>query len=101
MQVAAGGTVVVELPGNPTTGYIWQVTANDESILLPTGYEFTPDSDAIGAGGMEQFKFNAMAPGTVELALANSRTWETDTPPARDLRRDRGGRRPSGLKTTP
>ena len=82
VQVAAGGTVVVELPGNPTTGYIWQVTANDESILLPTGYEFTPDSDAMGAGGMEQFKFNAMAPGTVELALANSRPWETDTPPA-------------------
>ena len=81
MQVTAGGTVVVELPGNPTTGYIWQVTANDESILLPTGYEFTPDSDATGAGGVEKFTFHAMAPGTVDLALAYSRPWETDTPP--------------------
>jgi len=81
VSVNAGGIVVVDLPGNPTTGYIWQVTANNESILLPMGYSFTPDADAPGAGGMEQFRFNAMAPGTVELALASSRPWETDMPP--------------------
>lgn len=82
IQVAAGSQLVVELPGNPTTGYAWQVTANDESILLPTGYAFTPDSAATGAGGMEKFTFHVMAPGAVSLALANSRPWETDVPPA-------------------
>ncbi len=81
VQVAAGGEVVVALPGNPTTGYIWQVTANDESILRPTGYAFVPDSDAEGAGGVETFSFHVMAPGFVELALANSRPWDTETPP--------------------
>ena len=82
VQVAAGGEVVVELPGNPTTGYIWQVTSNDESILLPTGYAFVPDSDAVGAGGMETFTFHVMAPGVVDLTLANSRPWDSETPPA-------------------
>ncbi len=82
VQVAAGGEVVVELPGNPTTGYIWQVTSNDESILLPTGYAFVPDSDAVGAGGMETFTFHVMAPGVVDLTLANSRPWDNETPPA-------------------
>lgn len=82
IQVAAGSQLVVELPGNPTTGYAWQVTANDESILLPTGYKFTPDSAAAGAGGMEKFTFHVMAPGAVSLELANSRPWETDVPPA-------------------
>lgn len=82
VQVAAGGVIEVELSGNPTTGYIWQVTANDESILLPLGYAFTPDSDAAGAGGVETFSFQVMAPGVVDLAFANSRPWETDVEPA-------------------
>jgi inhibitor of cysteine peptidase len=81
VQVAAGGEVVVALPGNPTTGYIWQVTANDESILRPTGYAFVPDSDADGAGGVESFTFHVMAPGYVDLALANSQPWDAETPP--------------------
>lgn len=80
-QVAAGGKVAITLPGNPTTGYIWQVTANDESILAPLGNAFTPDSDAAGAGGLEQFDFQAVAPGTVTLELANSRPWESDVAP--------------------
>lgn len=81
VQVAAGGLVEVELPGNPTTGYIWQVTANDESLLLPLSYEFTPDSEAMGAGGVERFGFQVMAPGVVALEFANSRPWETDIEP--------------------
>ena len=81
VQVAAGGQVDIELPGNPTTGYIWQVTANDESILLPTSYTFTPDTDAAGAGGVEKFSFHVLAPGAVALELVNSRPWETDAPP--------------------
>jgi inhibitor of cysteine peptidase len=82
VQVAAGGKVEVALPGNPTTGYIWQVTANDESILLPLSYEFVPDSAAAGAGGVERFGFHVMAPGMVSLTFANSRPWETDVEPA-------------------
>ena len=85
VQVAAGGRVEVALPGNPTTGYIWEVTANDESILLPTGYTFTPDSDAAGAGGIEQFSFQVMAPGVVDLEFANRRPWESDVAPAQSF----------------
>ena len=82
VQVAAGGQIKVTLPGNPTTGYVWQVTANDESILRPLGYAFTPDTDAVGAGGVETFAFQVMAPGVVELELVNSRPWESDIAPA-------------------
>jgi predicted secreted protein len=81
-QVAAGGTVDIELPGIPTTGYIWQVVANDESILLPIDYQFIADSDAEGSGGVEKFSFHAMAPGTVDLRLVQSQPWVTDEPPA-------------------
>lgn len=81
VKVAAGGQIKVTLPGNPTTGYVWQVTANDESILRPLGYAFTPDTDAVGAGGVETFTFQMIAPGIVELELVNSRPWESDVEP--------------------
>ncbi|MBK8050254.1 MAG: protease inhibitor I42 family protein [Anaerolineales bacterium] len=82
MQVAAGGLLRVRLPGNPSTGYIWQIAANDESILKPSAYEFTADADIPGAGGVEQFDFNVVAPGTVELKYVYGRPWETDVDPA-------------------
>lgn len=81
VQVAAGARIQVTLPGNPTTGYIWQVTANDESILRPLGYTFTPDADMAGAGGVETFTFQVMAPGVTELELVNSHPWERDVEP--------------------
>lgn len=81
VQVAAGGQIEVTLPGNPTTGYVWQVTANDESILRPLGDTFTPATDAVGAGGAETFTFQVMAPGVVDLELANRRPWKTDVEP--------------------
>ena len=72
----------VDLPGNPTTGYIWQITNKDDAVLNPTDYAFQPDSDAMGAGGVEHFEFAAVAPGEVKLQFAQSRPWETDAEPS-------------------
>ena len=81
VKVGAGGDVLLELRGNPSTGYGWQVTANDDSILLPVAEWFVPDSDLVGAPGLEKFSFHVMAPGAASLRLVYSRPWETDTPP--------------------
>ena len=82
VEVQAGGKLFVDLPGNPTTGYIWQVTNVDDALLNPTDYAFQPDSDLTGAGGVEHFEFDAVAPGEVKLELAQSRPWETDAEPS-------------------
>ncbi len=81
VQVGAGGDLLLELRGNPSTGYRWQVSANDDSILLPVAAWFVPDSDLLGSPGLEKFSFHVMAPGTASLRLVYSRPWETDTPP--------------------
>jgi inhibitor of cysteine peptidase len=81
VEVQTGGLLFVDLPGNPTTGYIWQVTDKDEAVLAPTDYEFRPSSAGMGAGGVEHFEFSAVAPGEVTLAFAQSRPWETDAEP--------------------
>ncbi len=82
VEVQVGGMLNVDLPGNPTTGYIWQITNKDDAVLNPTDYAFQPDSDAMGAGGVEHFEFEAMAPGEVKLEFAQSRPWETDAEPS-------------------
>ncbi len=82
VEVQAGGKLLVNLAGNPTTGYIWQITSKDDSFLKPVDYAFQPASDAEGAGGVEHFEFEAVAAGEVALAFAQSRPWETDADPA-------------------
>lgn len=82
VQVGAGGDLLVELRGNPSTGYFWQVIATDDSILLPLYEGFVPDTDLLGSPGLQKFSFHVMAPGITSLQLIYSRPWETDTPPA-------------------
>ena len=36
----------------------------------------------MGAGGVEHFEFEAVAPGEVKLEFAQSRPWETDAEPS-------------------
>jgi inhibitor of cysteine peptidase len=81
VDMQTGGMLFVELPGNPTTGYIWQITSKDDAFLQPVDYAFQPDSDATGAGGIERFEFAAVAAGEVVLEFAQSRPWETDAEP--------------------
>ena len=73
--------MLLELRGNPSTGYRWRVITNDDSILLPLGEWFVPDTDLDGAPGLEKFSFHVMAPGAASLRLVYSRPWETGTPP--------------------
>jgi predicted secreted protein len=70
VAVAAGDWLSIELESNPSTGYLWVVTANDGAVLrlLPeSGY--TGTSDMPGAPGMQHFVFRALQPGAVELAI--------------------------------
>ena len=68
--MAAGDWLSIELESNPSTGYLWVVTANDGAVLrlLPeSGY--TGTSDMPGAPGMQHFVFRALTPGAVDLAI--------------------------------
>jgi inhibitor of cysteine peptidase len=78
-QVDAGDTLVVELEGNPTTGYTWYVASIDEAVLRQVGEaDFDPDSDAEGASGTVTLRFEAMNPGTSPLELVYRRGDESN-----------------------
>jgi inhibitor of cysteine peptidase len=81
-----GQVLVVSLASNPSTGYGWEVTEVDESILRQEGEpEFVaPEAGAtplVGAGGTEIFRFVVAGSGQTNLTLAYRRSWEEGVEP--------------------
>jgi inhibitor of cysteine peptidase len=83
VNAVRGGTLVVILEGNPTTGYVWSLESGDDAVLpLQGDYAFTPDSTLAGAGGKLTFTFVASSPGQATLVFAYRRPWEPRDPKA-------------------
>jgi len=83
MQLKKGQTLVVTLEGNPTTGYSWEVAEPlDEQVLRQAGEpEFKAESEALGAGGVQILRFEAVNAGKITLKLAYRRSWEKGVEP--------------------
>jgi inhibitor of cysteine peptidase len=83
MQLKKGQTLVVTLEGNPTTGYSWEVAETlDEQVLRLTGEpEFKAESEALGAGGVQTLRFEAVNAGQITLKLVYHRPWEKGVEP--------------------
>ena len=74
----------LELTGNPTTGFMWEVVVFDDAVLRLAGEaEFEPDSNLVGAPGVLTFRFEPVAAGETDLDLEYRRPWEEDLPPLR------------------
>ena len=80
ISVKVGDTFAIELPGNPSTGYSWNGSADPAVVELTGEPAFEPDSDAIGAGGTITLIFEAVETGEAELELQYSRVWESVQP---------------------
>jgi predicted secreted protein len=94
-QNAAGSTVelhpgqmlTVTLPGNPTTGFAWEMAPGSGSILASQGEaRFTAASNGasakLGAGGIYRFDFVAVGTGSAPVKFVYRRSFEKDVPPA-------------------
>jgi inhibitor of cysteine peptidase len=83
VNMAVGDVLQIMLSENPTTGYVWSIVTNDESVLrLSDEPAYEAESDLIGAGGTRTFLFDAVGPGTSQLSLVNARQQETAVEPA-------------------
>lgn len=60
-----------------TTGYRWQLTPVDESVLKLVG-EDLHRYPGVGAGGLRTYRFQAIAPGSVTITLTLKRPWEKE-----------------------
>ncbi|MBI5157485.1 MAG: protease inhibitor I42 family protein [Acidimicrobiia bacterium] len=80
IEVQVGETITVDLSGNPTTGYAWQVEGLDAAVMTATEPAFESDSELMGAGGTFTFTFTAVAAGETQLRLVYLRPWEQVEP---------------------
>ena len=84
VKLKTGQHVAIMLEANPTTGYTWAVVepSDGQIVLRQVGeLEFEPESDLIGAGGVQIIKFEVVNPGQTALTLVYHRPWETDVAP--------------------
>ena len=68
VRVSPGWTLVLQLPGNPSTGYTWNITPPDPSIVeVGPGPIFTPASRGVGGPGTLTFTGMAVGVGTTVI----------------------------------
>ena len=83
VRVPVGTVIDVALPGNPTTGYIWERAPGDPGGLTSVGAaQFVPDSAVEGQGGDIHVQFRVTKEGATPLALVYRRPFEKGTPSA-------------------
>jgi inhibitor of cysteine peptidase len=83
VELESGQALSITLGANPTTGYTWEVVeAPGEQVMRQVGeIEFEPESEAIGAGGVQIIRFECVNAGQTVLKLVYHRPWETDVEP--------------------
>lgn len=69
----------LELASNPTTGYRWFVTCDDEAVVEITEHGFVSDAEGLlGAGGTENFRLDGAEEGYAVITFRYARSWEED-----------------------
>jgi inhibitor of cysteine peptidase len=81
VNLGVGDKLIINLPGNYTTGYQWEVKEGyDDDVIKQKGKgEYQPEkTDLVGAGGIATFTFKAAGIGRTDLNLEYRRPWEKD-----------------------
>jgi inhibitor of cysteine peptidase len=78
ISVQVGEQFVITLDSNPTTGYNWEANF-DQGFLKLVKSEYKPKDKPeamVGAGGKQQFIFEALKKGDTQVKLTYKRPWE-------------------------
>ena len=82
VEVAVGGSVIVTLDSNASTGFQWVlVNIGDETVLrnVANTYEAPEDTGMVGVPGKETWTFDALKKGTSTIAMEYSQPWAGGT----------------------
>jgi len=80
LYVNVGEIVTIKLPENPSTGYEWQYTI-DENIVEVMEDSFTPaERNLLGSGGTRMLKLRVIGSGEGKVVMDYVRAWENNPP---------------------
>lgn len=69
-------TLSIELEGNPTTGYIWDYTAEGSGEIEIAEERIEKTSELLGAPSIFYYSFRGVKEGNVTLIFEYARPWE-------------------------
>jgi len=83
VEVKSGGEVVINLDGNPSTGYTWEAKDLDATLFEQVGDATFVSSNPglVGSGGTLSLTFKALKKGNATLTLVYHRPWEIGIDP--------------------
>ena len=81
VEIGVGDDLNVMLPGNPTTGYEWELIPLDLNVLSRVKTEFFANNKMMGSGGVEVITLHAVAVGKSEVKLIYHRSFEHNVAP--------------------
>jgi len=76
---ADGKTLKISLEENPTTGFSWDYTVSDETLLEVVDDEYFPsntETAVVGSGGIHVFEFQGLKEGETTLTFNYFKSWE-------------------------
>jgi inhibitor of cysteine peptidase len=80
VDIRPGDDLRVILPEIPSTGFRWQVTGVEPTILGEVGSSFKSESEAVGGGGMRTMSYQAVGVGKCQIRFLLTRPWEEARP---------------------
>jgi predicted secreted protein len=76
----------IELKGNPTTGYTWMYTIEDESIIqVEEDVQYLGKNGMVGAPSLFKYTIKSRKQGSTGLRFEYKRPWEDGEPEAVQL----------------
>ena len=75
--VPKGESFAIELEGNPTTGYDWELQF-DQDKIKDIDSQHVPATESVGGGGKRRFVLQAVKSGDLSVRAIYKRAWERD-----------------------
>ena len=78
ISIADGDTIIIELPENPTTGYIWILKNSKTQQITEKSNNYISTNTGIGSGGARVFEFIVKKGEDESIILSNEQRWNND-----------------------